>query len=1035
MKTAPSILSVNLEDYFQAAPMRDLIPSRNWSRFSTRVETSAETTLDLLDKYDQRATFFVLGWIAERYPDLIAEIVRRGHAVASKGYLHRQFRQMTLGAFEEDLRRSIDAIATATGQSPLGYRIAEGSLPTDDLRPFEILAEAGIRYDSSIRPFGMSFVGKQKWRDVQTLSGQASTGAGWSLTEVPLSTDRFLGMPVPLTGGNYFRQMPKDLYERRLDAFLKRTDQPWHFYFHSWELDPEQPRVSAASLAGRIRQYRNLEDMPKQIEELINKHAFASIEDYLGLAPAPANERASPTPFDTVYPVPTLTTRGPMTKVTLVVPCYNEQATLPYLEKTLASFADENAATFDLSYVMVDDGSTDETWATLLDLFGDRDDCTLVQHGTNSGIAAATMTGIKAAKNEVVCSIDCDCTFDPHELANMIPLLTPDVDMVQASPYHPKGGVVNVPAWRLFLSKNLSRLYGRILNHKFSSYTACFRVYRRSKVVDIDLRDGGFLGIMEMFVLLDQAGAKIVEYPAVLETRLLGVSKMRTLKVIGDHVGMLRDLVMHGTAMQDRALSYQTSPSAALPALTQHGQKERWCIIGGGMLGLSLAHKFATPSRSLTVIEASDRLGGLADAWQLGPITWDRHYHVALMSDRYLMNLLRDIGLDQEMRWTTTKSDFYTGDAFHPLNNAIDYLRFPAIGLIDKARLAFTILYASRLKNGVRLESIPVADWLIKLSGRTTYEKIWKHLLRAKLGDNHKIASASFIWSVINRFYAARRSGLKQEMFGTVKGGYDRIITRLCEHLHKRGVETRTDTPVRSIRKGQDGIEVTLEKGTETFDRVIITAASPLAARLCAELTMQERVRLESMRYQGVVCASLVLRRPLRGRYITYIADESVPFTGIIEMTAVVPREDFDGRTLVYLPTYVPAEDPLFDMSDEAIRGRCVASLTAMYEDFCDDDIEAFRVSRARNVLAVQTMNYSQNVPPMETSLPGVSIVNASQIINGNLNVNETIELAEKGARFLERQPSRAHKVVAENQGSLRKPTEAGESSTEGELV
>ena len=138
--------------------------------------------------------------------------------------------------------------------------------------------------------------------------------------------------------------------------------------------------------------------------------------------------------------------QGPKKKVTLVVPCYNEQSTLPYLEKTLKAFAAENDATLDLSYVMVDDGSSDDTWATLQELFADRADCTLVKHKVNGGIAAATMTGIKAAKDEIVCSIDCDCTFDPHELASMIPLLTDDVDMVQASPYHPKGGVVTSPA-------------------------------------------------------------------------------------------------------------------------------------------------------------------------------------------------------------------------------------------------------------------------------------------------------------------------------------------------------------------------------------------------------------------------------------------------------------------------------------------------------------------------------------------------------------------------------------------------------------
>lgn len=430
-----------------------------------------------------------------------------------------------------------------------------------------------------------------------------------------------------------------------------------------------------------------------------------------------------------------------------------------------------------------------------------------------------------------------------------------------------------------------------------------------------------------------------------------------------------------------------------------------WCIIGGGMLGLSLAHKLSAPNRRITVLESSDRFGGLADAWQLGPITWDRHYHVTLLSDQHVAALLADIGLGDDMRWTTTKTDFYTGGQFYPLNNAIDYIRFPPLNLLDKARLAFTIIYASSIRNGVKLESVPVSTWLTRLSGRRTYERIWKPLLRAKLGPNHAVASASFIWSVINRFYAARRSGLKTEMFGTVKGGYARIIERLMDSLEKRGVIARTNSPVQSVRAIEGGLEVRTESGAKLFDRVIVTAAGGLAAQMCKGLNDDERQRLLGLRYQGVVCSSLLLKKPLRGRYLTYLADESIPFTGVIEMTAVVDPADFGGRTLVYLPCYVPSGDPLFEVPDDVIRQRCIDALSRMYETFEADDVLAFKVSRARHVMAVQALNYSQSVPRTETSVPGLFIVNSSQIINGNLNVDETIGLADRAASHLRSLP------------------------------
>ena len=426
--------------------------------------------------------------------------------------------------------------------------------------------------------------------------------------------------------------------------------------------------------------------------------------------------------------------------------------------------------------------------------------------------------------------------------------------------------------------------------------------------------------------------------------------------------------------------------------------RERWCIVGGGMLGLALAHTLARPDREIALLEASPRFGWLADAWTLGPVTWDRFYHVTLLSDQNLRGLLSDIGLEGELRWKTTKTDFYTGGTFHPLNNAIDFLRFKPLDLISKLRLGATIVYGSRVKDGVALEKVPVETWLKRLSGRRTYEVVWKPLLRAKLGPNASRVSASFIWSVINRFYAARRAGMKTEMFGYVRGGYDKIVERLTASLRARGVECRAASPVRAIRRVEGGLTVETTEGVERFDRVVVTAPGSVAARMCPDLQPAEAARLADIPYQGVVCTSVVLKRELRNRYLTYVADETIPFTGVIEMTAVVDPEDVGGHRLVYLPRYVPEDDPLFEETDDVIAENAITNLLRMYPDLTRDDVVATRVARARHVMAVQRLNYSQSVPPMETSVPGLCVVNSSQIINANLNVDETIAFAKRAA-------------------------------------
>ena len=162
-----------------------------------------------------------------------------------------------------------------------------------------------------------------------------------------------------------------------------------------------------------------------------------------------------------------------------------------------------------------------------------------------------------------------------------------------------------------------------------------------------------------------------------------------------------------------------------------------WGIVGGGMLGLTLALRLSQAGYQVTVLEAAKELGGLASAWQVGDVTWDRYYHVTMLSDARLRALLRELELESEIKWAITKTNFFTGRAMYPLNNSIDYMRLPALGLIDKLRLAATIIYGSRITDGLQLETLSAEEWLTKLSGRRAYQNLWRPLLRSKLGNNY----------------------------------------------------------------------------------------------------------------------------------------------------------------------------------------------------------------------------------------------------------------------------------------------------------
>jgi len=333
----------------------------------------------------------------------------------------------------------------------------------------------------------------------------------------------------------------------------------------------------------------------------------------------------------------------------------------------------------------------------------------------------------------------------------------------------------------------------------------------------------------------------------------------------------------------------------------------------------------------------------------------------------------------------------------------LEFLRFPPLGLVDKARLAATILYASRIKDWQKLEDIPVADWLTRYSGRRTFEKIWLPLLKSKLGSNYQKTSAAFIWATIARLYAARRSGLKKEMFGYVPGGYARILKRFAETLEEGGVTVRLSCPTQRVEGEQGGrLRVVAKDGsTETFDRVVLTVPSGVAAEVCPGLRETEKERLRGVAYQGIVCASLLLRKPLAGFYVTNITDGWVPFTGVIEMSAFVDRGQFGGNCLVYLPKYVDPEDGAFALSDGEIQEQFVSALERMYPAFDRRDLLCFKISRVRNVFALPTLGYSRRLPPMTTSIQGLYVVNSAHIVNGTLNVNETIQLAERSLELV----------------------------------
>lgn len=428
-------------------------------------------------------------------------------------------------------------------------------------------------------------------------------------------------------------------------------------------------------------------------------------------------------------------------------------------------------------------------------------------------------------------------------------------------------------------------------------------------------------------------------------------------------------------------------------------------IIGGGLMGLALAERLGSLGHQVCVYERAPQPGGLATWHDFGAFVWDRFYHVILPSDTSLVEFIRRIGLADRLRWRSTRTGYYVDRQFHSLSSGLDFLRFPLLGLWSKFRLALTILYCSRISDWRRLEHMTVEEFLVRHSGRNTFEKMWKPLLLAKLGEHYRRVSAVFIWTYVKRLFSARDATAQKEQLGYVSGGYRTVFERLLYLIGQvRGV-VRTGIEVQAVRAlDSTGLEITADSQTEVFDKVIFTGPVN-ALRSVVDPQILQLPPQGDIEYLGVICMALVTRKAFVPYYILNIADESIPFTGIIGMSSIVAAEETSGLFLTYLPKYVLSDDPMLRRSDDEIKADFMRGFRSMFPDFAERDIVGIHINRAFKVQPLQVLDYSARVQAPRTRHQDFYVVNTAQFVSNTLNNNEVIRtvnafLHQFGAEF-----------------------------------
>lgn len=266
-------LTIDVEDYFHVAALAPSIPRDAWDAHEPRVVANTRKLLAKFEQFGVQGTFFVLGWVAERHPELVRDIAARGHEIACHGYSHRLVYEQSAQEFREETIRAKRLLEDITGSKVRGYRAASYSIVRESLWALDILVELGFDYDSSIFPVRHDRYGIP---GAARVPHRISTPGGAKIVEWPLATARILGLRLPVAGGGYFRLLPYWLSRWGLASINRSELQPFIFYLHPWEIDPGQPRIAASALS-RFRHYTNLAKCEERLERLLDDFRFGTV--------------------------------------------------------------------------------------------------------------------------------------------------------------------------------------------------------------------------------------------------------------------------------------------------------------------------------------------------------------------------------------------------------------------------------------------------------------------------------------------------------------------------------------------------------------------------------------------------------------------------------------------------------------------------------------------------------------------------------------------------------------------------------------
>lgn len=416
-------------------------------------------------------------------------------------------------------------------------------------------------------------------------------------------------------------------------------------------------------------------------------------------------------------------------------------------------------------------------------------------------------------------------------------------------------------------------------------------------------------------------------------------------------------------------------------------------VAGGGPMGLATAYYLSKHKDvEVEVYEAGSRLGGMSVSFDFGGLDIERFYHFICTSDYPLFELLDELDLTDKLRWSETRMGYFHHNKLHEWGNPWALLKFPHLDLVSKIRYGLMAFTSTKRSDWSKLDKIDAVTWIKKWIGEKAYDALWKDLFELKFYEFTNNLSAAWIWTRIKRVGNSRKN-LFQEKLGYIEGGCETLMIALEKALRDRGVKIHLNSPLQQVEVEDNRVQsILVNGGSVPCDAVVSTMPLPYVPNLIPNMEESLRAKFHSVDNIAVVCLIVKLKKAVSPYFWLNIVDERMDIPGIVEYSNLNPLDD----NIVYIPYYVPGENPIYSDSDEVFRNKAKSYLKIINPELTDDDFIEIEVSRYRYAQPICTPEFMSKLPPIKLPIDGMFVVDTSYYYPEDRGVSESISISKE---------------------------------------